>query len=640
MQQTSAPPTPTKNRGIVQRLIRSIVRFRNVDVEELDWGKMKEQLKWMLPFGKEFRGRIGFLTSLTLFFTLIGVAYAAVTKWVADLFQEYVAPRLPELMQFAQDTFREALDKGFMGTIRWGLSLVPPWIGWVIVAYVLYKILMFCWNLFMTFFNMRLEMDCSLGIKRKVFAAILEGDWMSLTRFHSGDLVNRIAGDSDTIAGFVLGTIPSLIVQIVQFIAASALLIYYDWKLMVIALLGVPMYMFVIRLKARRTRDYSKRGRELGSKNGSFLNESMANIMVIKSFALVPEFLKRYKNIHNEMYALNYETKRYSIVTGLIVNFVTGIVGLGISAFMWYRLLDKQVTFSVIVAYGALYGQVAGPVSAIMGFIMGMVETTTSAERIMKLFELPRDRTQLPENVKAFEQIAEKQGGMGLSINDLAFEYIEGRPVMRHSNIEVNVGETVALVGPSGEGKTTLVRLMLGLLTPTSGSAMLRTPNGDTLPLSVETRAFFSYVPQGNTMFSGSIRENMLLGDPNATDDMIIDALKRACAWDFIERSADKLDSKLGERGLGLSEGQAQRLAIARALLRGAPILLLDEATSALDIYTEKAVLDNIFTDGRIKTCVLTTHRPSVFNVCDKIYRVQKQTVELIQTSRAAAASF
>jgi ABC-type bacteriocin/lantibiotic exporter with double-glycine peptidase domain len=307
---------------------------------------------------------------------------------------------------------------------------------------------------------------------------------------------------------------------------------------------------------------------------------------------------------------------------------------------MLYRILEGELSIGVLAAYSVLYGQVSAPVNAIMGFIMSSVEITASAERVMKLFDLPRDRTQMPEAVLAFEQKAVKQGGMGLRISNLMFEYIEGKNVINNANIDVAVGETVALVGPSGEGKTTMVRLMLGLLEPNSGSANLTIPQGDTLPLSVETRRFFSYVPQGNTMFSGSIRDNMLLGDPDATDDMIIEALKRACAWTFIEAAPNGLDSMMGERGLGLSEGQAQRLAIARALLRGAPILLLDEATSALDIYTEKQVLDNIFADGRIKTCVLTTHRPSVFQVCDKIYRIQKGKVDLVQTNRTETAVY
>ncbi|MDR0397080.1 MAG: ABC transporter ATP-binding protein/permease [Oscillospiraceae bacterium] len=636
MQDNQDKQTPQSKRdGIIQALLTRLVQF-NGETEPISWTDMKRQLKWMTKFGKPYKGRIGFLLGLSIFFMLLGVAYAYVYKFLAD----WIIGQVPNIISFAQQQFSNAMARGFWGTISWLAPMIPNWAIWIVVGYVLYKIVMFCWSLFMQFFTLRLSMDCGLGIKRLVFKAVLEADWMSLAEFHSGDLVNRIAGDADTISGFVLNTIPTLIVQCIQFVAASAMLIYFDWKLMLIALIGVPMSLFVIHVKAQRTRDYNKRSLELGSENSSFLNESMYNIMVIKSFMLVPEFLKRYRRIHDKMYDLTYERTRYGIVTGLMLGMVGRVVGYGITIFMLYRILEGQLTYGVLAAYSLLYGQVSGPLNAIMGFIMGAIEITASAERVMKLFDLPRDRTQTPEAVLQFQQLAKKQGGMGLVVDDLSFEYLEGKPVLQHANIEVNVGESVALVGPSGEGKTTMVRLMLGLLEPNSGKAYLTTPGGQSLALSVETREFFSYVPQGNTMFSGTIRDNMLLGDPDATDDQIIEALKQACAWDFIERSPNKLDSKLGERGLGLSEGQAQRLAIARALLRGAPILLLDEATSALDIYTEKAVLDNIFTDSKIKTVVLTTHRPSVFQICDKIYRIKQHQVDLVQSSREQAASF
>jgi ABC-type bacteriocin/lantibiotic exporter with double-glycine peptidase domain len=661
-QETRAP----KKKSLIGRLLGAAVRFQreDVDIEELDWGKMKAQLKWMYQFRKGYAGRINFLLGLSIFFTLLNVAYAAVYKSIA----EFIWPRISGFVDYFQNALSTFEMRGFTQTVSWAYEMVrdglmngfklPDGVGlpenlvqtgfklsfqtivYIIIAYVLYKIAMFFWSLFMQFFTTRLQMDCGLGIKRKVFAAILESDWMAVSEFHSGDLVNRIEGDANTISGFVLGTIPSLIVQIIMFITASGMLIYYDWKMMLIALMGIPMYLFVIKVKSKRTRDYSKRTRELSSRNGSFLNESMYNIMVIKSFQLVPTFLKRYKKLHDEMYEITYEKMRYGIVTGLVIGMVGRVVGWGITLFMLYRILEGELSIGVLAAYSILYGQVSAPVNAIMGFIMGSVEITASAERVMKLFDLPRDRTQMPESVIAFEEKATKQGGMGLRISNLMFEYIEGKNVINDANIDVAVGETVALVGPSGEGKTTMVRLMLGLLVPNSGTANLTTPLGETLPLSVETRRFFSYVPQGNTMFSGTIRDNMLLGDPDATDEMIIEALKRACAWSFIEAAPKQLDSKMGERGLGLSEGQAQRLAIARALLRGAPILLLDEATSALDIYTEKQVLDNIFTDGRIKTCVLTTHRPSVFQVCDKIYKIQKGMVSLVQTNRTETAVY
>ncbi|MDR1263084.1 MAG: ABC transporter ATP-binding protein [Oscillospiraceae bacterium] len=406
--------------GFIQGLINRLVQFQQDDVDPINWTDMKRQLKWMTTFGKPYKGRIGFLLGLSIFFTLLGVAYAYVYKLLAD----WVVGQIPELISFAQQQFGNAMARGFWGTVTWLLTLIPPWAIWIVVGYVLYKVVMFIWSLFMQFFTLRLSMDCGLGIKRLVFKAVLEADWMSLAGFHSGDLVNRIAGDADTISGFVLNTIPSLVLQCVQFIAASAMLIYFDWKMMIIALIGVPMSLLVIRVKAKRTRDYNKRSLELGSENSSFLNESMYNIMVVKSFMLVPEFLKRYRKIHDKMYDLTYERTRYGIVTGLMLGVVGRIVGYGITVFMLYRILEGELTYGVLAAYSLLYGQVAGPVNAIMGFIMGAIEITASAERVIKLFDLPRDRTQKPEAVSQFEQLAKKQGGMGLVVEDLSLEYI------------------------------------------------------------------------------------------------------------------------------------------------------------------------------------------------------------------------
>ena len=185
----------------------------------------------------------------------------------------------------------------------------------------------------------------------------------------------------------------------------------------------------------------------------------------------------------------------------------------------------------------------------------------------------------------------------------------------------------MALVGPSGEGKTTMVRLLLGLINAKKGKAVVRGAFGVECKISANTRRFFAYVPQGNTIFSGTIGDNMRMVKENATDDEIVEALKAACAWDFVKQLPEGLESKVGERGGGFSEGQAQRLSIARALLRRSPILLLDEATSALDVYTEREVLRNIMDMGYARTCIVTTHRPSVLSMCNRVYKIDRGSV-------------
>ena len=207
------------------------------------------------------------------------------------------------------------------------------------------------------------------------------------------------------------------------------------------------------------------------------------------------------------------------------------------------------------------------------------------------------------------------------------FSYTEDKRVITSSCFRAAPGEIVALVGPSGEGKTTMIRLILGLVHPDTGTACLRACDGTEVPVNADSRGLFSYVPQGNAILSGTVAENLRMVREDATDEEIVEALKIACAWDFVSKLPEGINSKVGERGRGLSEGQAQRLAIARAVLRDAPVLLLDEATSALDVATERQVLRNIVKQRPNKTCIVTTHRPTVLNLCQRVYRVMETHV-------------
>ena len=217
--------------------------------------------------------------------------------------------------------------------------------------------------------------------------------------------------------------------------------------------------------------------------------------------------------------------------------------------------------------------------------------------------------------------------GFEVRMKDVNFSYTEGNRVITDSAFRAEPGEIVALVGPSGEGKTTMIRLILGLIRPEEGEVRLCAADGQEIEMNAETRHLFAYVPQGNTILSGTIAENMRMVKEEATDEEIIEALKISCAWDFVEKLPDQINSSVGERGRGLSEGQAQRIAIARAVLRDAPILLMDEATSALDVATERMVLKNIVQKHPNKTCIVTTHRPSVLNLCQRVYRVMETRV-------------
>ena len=249
----------------------------------------------------------------------------------------------------------------------------------------------------------------------------------------------------------------------------------------------------------------------------------------------------------------------------------------------------------------------------------------------MDIVEMPQEDYSQDSAVRSFEK-QHKSEGIGLNMKDLSYTYHNGTAVFANASIEAYPHEIVALVGPSGEGKTTMLRLILSLLTPQEGSSHIcaGADHKHMIDMSPSTRKLFSYVPQGNTMFSGTIAENMRNVKQDATDEEIIEALKLACAWDFVEKLPDGIESIVKERGGGFSEGQAQRLSIARALLRRSPILLLDEATSALDVATERKVLRNIMQDTYPRTCIVTTHRPTVLNICNRVYAIRDKKCEIL----------
>ena len=259
--------------------------------------------------------------------------------------------------------------------------------------------------------------------------------------------------------------------------------------------------------------------------------------------------------------------------------------------------------------------------SALVGLVPSLISLSTSTARIMAVTELAAEATGQDEN---FRQETE----FTLSLRDVSFSYQDGNRVLADATICAAPGDLVALTGPSGEGKTTVLRILLGLVAPVSGTAELTGSSGRSYPLSAVTRDAFSYVPQGGSLFAGTIRENLKMVAPDATDEQIWEALHLACADEFVKELSDGVDHMLGGRNTGLSEGQGQRLSVARALLRKAPILLLDEATSALDEETERIMLQRVMNCGKVRTCILVTHRPSALSYCTRGYHIHNGIVQ------------
>ena len=276
-----------------------------------------------------------------------------------------------------------------------------------------------------------------------------------------------------------------------------------------------------------------------------------------------------------------------------------------------------------------LSGTLSSSFNSLVGMVPSAISATTSAGRLMDFFDLPNEELLDDKKVQHIYNET-KDKGLTVELDNVMFNYDENKVVFENASIIANPGEIVALVGPSGEGKTTMVRVLLALIKIKKGKAVIRDVNNMECNISADSRKFFAYVPQGNTIFSGTIADNMRMVKEDATDGEIIEALKTACAYDFVKQLPEGINSIVGEKGTGFSEGQSQRLSIARALLRRSPILILDEATSALDVYTERLVLKNIMDMGYARTCIVTTHRPSVLNLCDRVYKIDKSSVSEI----------
>ncbi len=477
------------------------------------------------------------------------------------------------------------------------------------------------------------SMKVDAEIKSDIFGKILITDWESLANYHTGDLLTRWSSDASAISSGVLNFIPNAIITFFRFLSAFIMMIYHDWTFAVFAFAGLPVSMLLSRTLMNRMVNNNQRSAAMGAKLSGFNQETFSNIQTIKAFSLIDLYIKRLKQLQQEYIQMRLDFKKMSIWTSLLLT----TVGMAVSyaSYGWgiYRVWSGAITYGTMTMFLSLSGTLTGAVHGLTNLVPSVISLTTSAGRLMDIVEMPREDYSKDEEVKAFGEKHSKDG-IGLQIENISYAYRNGTKVFENAGMEAYPHEIVALVGPSGEGKTTMLRLILSLVLSQQGEGRLCAGRGDgteTIELTPSTRNLFSYVPQGNTMFSGMIAENMRNVKEDATDEEIVDALKVACAWEFVEKLPDGIYSEIKERGGGFSEGQAQRLSIARAILRRSPLLLLDEATSALDVATERKVLRNIMNeDNYPRTCIVTTHRPTVLSACTRVYAIRdKQCVVL-----------
>lgn len=584
----------------------------NFYVERIKSGRLKEmylQIKWIYQYAKRYWKSMIFYTLIGMIGTIFGLLVSMVSKNLVDIITGHEVGKV-------LSTFISMIV----------LNLITNFIG-QISAYV------------SNFISMKVDSE----IKADIFSKILVTDWETLTNYHTGDLLARWGSDVSNISSGVLNFVPNAILNVFRFATSLAVMIYYDWTFAIFAFLGVPVSMLLSKTLMKRMINNNQQSAAMSAKMSGFNQEAFSNIQTIKAFSLIEYYVERLKKIQKEYISMRLDFQKMSMWTSLLLSVVGMVVSYASYGWGIYRVWSGAITYGTMTMFLTLSGTLTSSIHSLSSMIPTIISLTTSAGRLMDIVEMPREDYRNDELVEKFLE-DNKATGISLKMRDVDYAYKTGTLVFEGASMEVNPHEIIALVGPSGEGKTTMLRLVLSLMQTQNGTAYLTGEHTysdlfneenkaleseeifnkyNAVPLTPSTRKLFSYVPQGNTMFSGTIAENMRNVKEDATDEEIIEALKAACAWEFVEKLPDGINSAIKERGGGFSEGQAQRLSIARALLRDAPILLLDEATSALDVATERRVLRNIMQDETPRTCIVTTHRPTVLSACTRVYAIR-----------------
>ncbi len=462
-------------------------------------------------------------------------------------------------------------------------------------------------------------------IRGNVYEHIVYSRWEDIGKYHSGDLLNRIEGDVSAVSNSIVTFIPGVFTKTAQFIGCLAVVLYYDPTMALFAFMSAPFLALSSRISAKMMRKFNMESREMNGKILSFYSESIQNLQTIKAFDLTRRYVNQLKDNLDLYRKMRLDYDKFSIIMTLCLSIIGLIVTYTCYGWGVWRLWQGAITYGTMTLFLQISSQLTASFSALVALLPNSISIATAAGRIMEITNLPLEKNEYNEVAENLsKEIAEN--GLAVRCDDLTYTYKDGdTSVVRNISFTAMPGETIAFVGPSGEGKTTILRLILGLVEPDSGKLMMETSDNKSIPVSESTRRFCAYVPQGNAVFSGSVADNLRVVKPDATEAEIRKALETADAWDFIKKLPNGMYTSVSEKGVNFSEGQIQRISIARALLRDAPLIVMDEATSALDAKTEQTVLANMMKSYPNRTRIITTHRPSMLKYCTRVYRINEK---------------
>ena len=557
--------------------------------------------KWIFSYSGRYKPAIVFYVLLGVFGTTFGLAASIASKYLIDIITGYRLEKLPLLI----------------------VILVGSEVFSLLFESIVNRI------------SAKLSININNDIQADIFDKIVDADWLSINKYSNGDILNRFNQDISTVSSNAINWLPTIIIALYKFIATFLVILHYNAVMALIALASAPILLLSSSFLIKKQRNYGKKVREMSSRLMTFEAETFYNFDTIKSFGISSLYSRKMREWQKKYKDISLDYNMFSIKTNVFLSVISMLVGFGMFGYCLFLLWGGSITFGTMTLFLQQGSGLSASFNNLMSIVPNFLSSSVSAHRIRELVELPKEKH--IEGSSALDELA--ADGFKVSMRNVDFAYVEGETVLHSSDFDAAPGEIVALIGASGEGKTTMIRLILGLVHPVDGSVSVTSSDGREVMMNADTRHLFAYVPQGNTILAGTIEENLRMAKEDASEAELIEALKLACAWEFVEKLPNGIRSNIGERGKGLSEGQAQRIAIARAILRDAPVLLLDEATSALDVATERRVLRNIITSKPNKTCIVTTHRPSVLNMCKRVYRVMDTRVtELTEEESAKMA--
>ena len=552
-------------------------------------------IKTIIDYLKKFKGTSGY------------------ARWLAYYTKPYI-PRLVLLMLLngassAISVGTAIIGKNIIDAATVGgefLSKIFLYVGIIIAVQII--------SIITSLMSIMINEKFSFGIRKQVYDKILNTSFHEIQKYHTGDLMTRFTTDCGTIANGIAQIIPSIITLIVEFIITFSVLLHYDPALAIFAVLIAPIGAFISFWLGRKLKKLQIKVQESEARYRSFIQESLSNVLIIKTFNYEKYSSDRLSQLRDERFYWVLKKSQLSIIASTIIGlaFQLGYI----LAFTWgvIKLSAKTITYGTMSVFLTLVNRIQAPILGLANTMPQIVSVLASAGRVMELQDLPME-------VRLNTQL--QQRNIGLEINQLTFGYTD-ELLLKDTSVCIRPNEFVAIVGESGIGKTTLVRLIMSFMSVSTGTIEFTNNEGEREMANATSREFLSYVPQGNTLFSGSIKSNLLMGCMTASDEQIYEALKTASAYDFVQALPEGIHTIIGEKGYGISEGQAQRIAIARALIKKAPFLILDEATSSLDEKTELSVLQGIRNLLPRPTCLLITHRRSVLTYCDREIKIQE----------------